>query len=86
VLADSCNGHKSDHLAAADHARHWAARLTDRSDDLATIASTCGWGSESNRTLAIGRSSYFHLPSGTPLWVRGGTFVDDDPQSIASAL
>lgn len=86
VLADACNGHKSDHLAAADHARRWAARLTDLSDDLAAIASSCGWGSESGRTLAIGRSSYFHLPTGTPLWLRGGTFADDDPRSIAGAL
>jgi hypothetical protein len=86
VLADVCNGHKSDHLAAADHAHRWAVRLTDESEDLAAIASASGWSSESDRTLAIGRSSYFHLPMGTPLWLRSGTFSDDDPRAIAAAL
>lgn len=86
VIADACNGHKSDHLAAAAHAHRWAERLTQRSADLATIASTADWASESARSLAIGRSSYFHLPLRTPLWMLGGSFSDDDPRLIAARL
>lgn len=86
VLADACNNHKRDHLAAADHAQRWAHRLTTQAADLVTISDAASWTSDPDRTLAIGRSSYFHLPTGTPLWLRGGTFSDDDPRAIASAL
>ncbi|MFN7149592.1 MAG: HNH endonuclease [Microthrixaceae bacterium] len=86
VLADGCNNHKSDHLAAANHAGGWSNRLAERSSDLETIAAEARWTSEPERTLAIGRSSYFHLPVGTPLWVVGGTFSADDPQKIAANL
>jgi hypothetical protein len=44
------------------------------------------WTSDVPRTLAIARSSYFHLPGGTPLWSIAGSFTDDDPKSIAAAL
>jgi hypothetical protein len=54
--------------------------------ELTEIATTSNRTSDAERTLAIGRSSYFHLPSGTPLWSLAGTFSDDDPQSIAGAL
>jgi hypothetical protein len=86
VLADACNNHKRDHLAAADHAQRWSARLEARPADLSAISSAASWSSDAARTLAIGRSSYFHLPTGTPLWLLGGTFRDDDPRAIAAAL
>jgi hypothetical protein len=86
VLADACNSHKRDHLAAAHHARRWSQRAATSGEDLAAIAATAHWTSDTQRTLAIGRSSYFHLPSGTPLWSLAGTFTDDDPRSIAAAL
>jgi hypothetical protein len=86
VLADACNSHKRDHLAAARHARRWSQRAATSARDLAEIAATARWTSDERRTLAIGRSSYFHLPSGTPLWSLAGTFTDDDPKSIAAAL
>ena len=43
VLADACNNHKRDHLAAADHAQRWANRLATQSADLAAIASAASW-------------------------------------------
>jgi len=86
VLADSCNNHKRDHLAAGEHAARWSARLAGHSADLATIAGRSTWPSEPERTTAIGRASYFHLPSGTPLWVLGGSFADEDPQAIAASM
>lgn len=86
VVADACNGHKSDHLAASDHARRWADRLHHHRADLEQIASSATWSSDAIRTVAIGRSTYFHLPLGTPLWLVAGTFTDEDPHQIASAL
>jgi hypothetical protein len=86
VVADACNNHKRDHLAAAHHALRWSERAVATSEDLAELASATNWTSDPQRTLAIGRSSYFHLPSGTPLWWRAGTFTDDDPKSIAASL
>jgi hypothetical protein len=86
VLADRCNNHKRDHLAAADHAGRWAHRLAVGSAELSAIATTARWSTEPARTLAIGRSSYFHLPTGTPLWVLGGLFADDDPRQIAAVM
>lgn len=86
VLADSCNNHKRDHLAAADHALRWARRARTSGRDLADIATRSTWASEPRRSLAIGRSSYFHLPAGTPLWSLAGNFTDDDPKLIAAAL
>lgn len=86
VLADACNNHKRDHLAAGDHARRWAQRLTVDAGDLASMAESASWSSEPDRSLSIGRSSYFHLPGGTPLWLVGATFTEDDPQAIARLL
>ena len=86
VLADACNNHKRDHLAAGEHARRWAQRLVAGGADLTTLAGSAAWSSEPERSLSIGRSSYFHLPDGTPLWVLGSTFEADDPQEIAQGL
>lgn len=86
VLADACNNHKRDHLAAADHAERWAHRLRAGGADLVALSESAGWSSEPERSRSIGRSSYFHLPGGTPLWVLGSTFSEDDPRAIAQAL
>jgi hypothetical protein len=86
VLADTCNNHKRDHLAAAGHARRWSERLARSSADLGAIAESASWETSAQRSMSIGRASYFHLPAGTPLWRLGSTFTDDDPQLIAAAL
>lgn len=86
VLADACNNHKRDHLAASEHAAHWGSRLRRSSGDLAAVAHANSWPSEPARSLSIGRATYFHLPAGTPLWRHSGEFVDEDPQAIALEL
>jgi 5-methylcytosine-specific restriction endonuclease McrA len=79
VLADRCNGSKSDHLAAAVHVEHWAGRLHAAAGDLREIASDARWDSDAGRSLAHARSTYTLLAVGTPLWLRGRDFVAADP-------
>lgn len=86
VLADTCNGHKRDHLAAALHVERWALRLADDHADLSAIAELTKWESNAGRTLAVARSTYAHLPTGTPLWVRPGEFTQSDSVATARAL
>lgn len=38
VVADRCNGAKSDHHAATEHLIRWRARLEPRAADLAAVA------------------------------------------------
>ena len=86
VLADACNGHKRDHLAAAVHVEQWARRLVDDRTDLGAIAELAKWESGAGRTLAVARSTYAHLPTGTPLWVRPGEFTQSDSVATERAL
>ena len=74
VLADRCNGAKSDHLAASTHLARWRARLTMHSHDLAEIAGRCSWATSPNRSAALAQSTYDHLAAGTPLWLHGKEF------------
>ncbi|HEX8769388.1 MAG TPA: hypothetical protein VF711_01325 [Acidimicrobiales bacterium] len=76
VLADRCNGDKSDHLAALEHVDRWVVRLGERSSDLASVASAGRWTSDPARSEALVRSTYRHLVVGIPLWVRGRQFVE----------
>ena len=43
VLADRCNGDKSDHLAGARHLDHWTHRLRTEGSALAGIAGATRW-------------------------------------------
>jgi hypothetical protein len=86
VLADGCNGHKRDYLAALPHVDRWARRLVAEQSQLADLADSSQWESDPGRSLALGRSSYAHLPAGTPLWLRHDEFTDDDPALITSRL
>jgi hypothetical protein len=76
VLADSCNGAKSDHLVVREHLDRWSDRLHAHSDELAHLAADARWPSDRPRSEALLRSTYLHLPRGTPLWVHGTTFVE----------
>jgi hypothetical protein len=76
VLADRCNGDKSDHLPAAEHVTRWVARLRGRSDELTGIAAEARWLTDRPRSGALLRSTYRNLAPGTPLWLRGREFVD----------
>ncbi|HVX19118.1 MAG TPA: HNH endonuclease [Acidimicrobiales bacterium] len=86
VPADVCNNHKRDFLPARRHVEHWAERLDRRGSDLASLASSTSWAAEPDRTLALARSTYAHLPERTPLWLLGSEFADDDPRSLAMLL
>lgn len=79
VLADrSCNGAKRDHLAAPIHLGQWLQRLGDHRGDLVNLAIDSRWDSDAPRSAALVRSTYTHLPRGTPLWLHGTEFVAAD--------
>ncbi len=84
VLADrSCNSSKRDHLVAPEHLQHWMVRLSEQRDDLAGLAVDSRWDSDSVRSAALVRSTYTHLPAGTPLWHHGAEFVAADERLTA---
>ena len=74
VAADSCNGAKSDHLAATAHLTRWRLRIETLSPSLADLAAHHRWPSDKDRTWALAQSTYAHIAPGTPLWVRGNSF------------
>ena len=75
VVADACNGAKSDHVAAEGHLQRWLQRDAMRAD-LAEIAAQHRWDSNPERTDALVRTTYGYLAAGTPLWVHGKHFVE----------
>lgn len=84
VLADrSCNGSKRDHLVAPDHLEHWMQRLSKCRADLADLAAGSRWESDAVRSAALVRSTYTHVPTGTPLWHHGVEFVAADDRLAA---
>ncbi len=74
MLADRCNGHKSNHLAATEHLLRWRTRLAAAATDLRTIAATTDWLTDPDRTHALVHTTYTHMVAGTPLWLRGTEF------------
>jgi hypothetical protein len=74
VLADRCNGAKSDHLAATTHLARWRLRLETTKHDLASAAEHHRWPSSPDRTWALVKSQYTHIAKGTPLWLHGRDF------------
>lgn len=76
VVADRCNGAKSDHLVTAEHLDRWSAHVPERSSDLAEVATEARWPTDSPRSIGLVRSTYGHLAAGTPLWVRDREFSD----------
>ncbi|MEO8267017.1 MAG: hypothetical protein ABI706_16050 [Ilumatobacteraceae bacterium] len=74
VIADTCNGAKSDHLAATEHLVRWRLRIATHLDDLATVAHNRHWTTSPDRTRALVQSTYSHVPAGTPLWLAGRRF------------
>jgi hypothetical protein len=69
VVADRCNGRKSDHLAASAHLARWAERFAQERGELAGIAQRARWRSDPGRSWGLVHSTYSLLPQGTPLWV-----------------
>lgn len=78
VLADRCNGDKSDHLAAPAHVYRWSDRCRLHGEELSVLATGTRWLSDPARSGALVRSTYLHLAPGTPLWVVGREFVEAD--------
>jgi hypothetical protein len=76
VLADRCNGDKSDHLAGPVHLRSWMQRLERRAADLGELADATRWMSDPGRSRALVQSTYEHLAPGTPLWIHGAAFME----------
>lgn len=74
VLADRCNGSKSDHLAATCHLQRWRQRLDLHHLDLAELAGEARWTSSRDRSSALAQTTYGHLAPGTPLWLQGQAF------------
>jgi hypothetical protein len=74
VIADRCNGAKSNHLAAGVHLDRWRTSRTEHQDELTAIANTRRWRSDPQRTSALIRTAYAHIAPGTPLWRSGREF------------
>lgn len=60
------NASKSDLFAAARHVEAWQASSGER----AAVARRLGLDLEADRTRALARAGYGHLPDGSPLWLR----------------
>jgi HNH endonuclease len=74
VIADRCNGAKSDHLAATEHLVRWRLRVEAQAAALAALAKTHHWLTSPDRARALVQSTYSHVAAGTPLWIRGKEF------------
>lgn len=74
MLADGCNGAKSDHLVARRHLNRWTGHVENHADDLVDLAGSLGWRTAIDRTRSLVASTYSHVAGGTPLWVRGNEF------------
>jgi 5-methylcytosine-specific restriction endonuclease McrA len=87
VLAHhTCNNDKRHYIASAEHVGHWRARHDDRRRELQQIASDTNWAHEPERTLAVARSIYLHLPATARLWHGRGEFVGMDRGALEVAL
>lgn len=83
---DTCNGKKSDYLAAAEHVERWRERSRAHAADLARLAHEQTWESRPLRTVSVARAIYRALPGDTHLWLAGRDFVRIEPARIAGAL
>jgi hypothetical protein len=74
VLADRCNLAKRDHLVAPRHLTGWRDHIDTNAGHLAASAISIRWPSDPNRSVALVRSTYAHVATGTPLWRHGVDF------------
>ena len=90
VVADkSCNGWKSNSLAASEHLARWARRFqfdTTECSQLADLAADSEWDRGGLKTVSVARAIYLRLPQDARLWLRGKDFVEPDPAAIRDAL
>lgn len=87
VVADArCNLNKRHFLAGPRHLRRWAERSIRYGVALTDAAVGAGGLSARDRTVAIVRSTYAHLPDSAPLWDRIDTFVPSDRQQLGASM
>ena len=86
VAHGSCNGAKSDHLAAAEHVERWAQRTRGCEVELSQIADSAEWQYGPSRTLGIARSLYLRLSPSARLWRLRSDFVAADETRLRSVL
>jgi len=90
VVADkSCNGFKSNSLAAADHLNRWTRRFAEGSSEhaqLSDLACQATWDRQADRSLNVARAIYLRLPNDARLWLRGKEFIPPDATMIGTAL
>jgi hypothetical protein len=56
----------------AHHVKRWLGHVDDHGPVLAERASAHGWETSPERSLALMRAGYSHIPLGSPLWVGRG--------------
>ena len=86
VAHGSCNGAKSDHLAAVEHVDRWAERTRECEVELGQIANSAEWPYQPSRTLGIARSIYLRLPPSARLWRSRADFVAVDETKLWSVF
>ncbi len=70
----SCNGSKSDHLAASAHVERWVARGNDSGRALAQISTDVVWPSDPHASIGAARGIYLRLPDDARLWRQSKEF------------
>lgn len=83
---DSCNGRKSDFLAAAEHVERWRERSARHAAELERIAREKTWEFRAERTFSVARAIYRMLPDDARLWQSARSFVLIEHPRIAVAL
>jgi hypothetical protein len=89
VTDPSCNNSKREHLASAQHLKHWTTRFQEHSSEAAQleeIATRARWEHHPDRTLSVARAIYLRLPRDARLWQRAREFVTPNPRTITQAL
>jgi 5-methylcytosine-specific restriction endonuclease McrA len=90
VIADkSCNGNKSNSLAAHAHLTQWVLRFAASSIEytqLGDLATAARWDRHAPRSLNVARAIYPRLPDDARLWLRGKEFIPPDHLAITAAL
>ncbi|MGH7124945.1 MAG: HNH endonuclease [Stellaceae bacterium] len=86
VTHRSCNGHKSDPLAALDHVLRWREFGERHEKALDQIAVEVEWDRRPERTLGVARALYLRQPPGMKLWHLGTRFVELRSDDVRRAL
>jgi hypothetical protein len=76
---ETCNGRKTDHLAAAMHVEDWRARLDDTQTNLTQIANSVKWETAPERTLGVARALYLPMRTGARVWSYADGLIPADP-------